>query len=79
VIRQLLVGVARVTWGAAILVLMFGAGLCYLTYRILRFVTRGDKPYPVRDASFGLLVSAAILAKAVKAEQDRRPHYHEED
>lgn len=71
-IRQLIVGIARALFGASILVFMFGAGLAYLSYRVIRFAIRGDKPYPTRDASFQLLLAGAVLAKAMQAEGKRR-------
>lgn len=72
-IRQLLVGIARALFAASILVSMFAIGLGYLAYRVIRFAIRGDKPYPVREAAFGALVAGVVLAKAVQAEQARRP------
>lgn len=71
-IRQLILGLARLLWGFSILVFAFGLGLAYLSYRTIRFAIRGDKPYPVRDASFGVMASVALLAKALKDQSDAK-------
>ena len=71
-IRLALVAVARFLFGAGLLTLALGAGIIYLSYRLIRVVIRDDKTYPVKDAAFGALISVAILAKAIKAEQERR-------
>lgn len=70
-IRQLWFWLARFLFGAGVIVGIAAVALVYLSYRLLRKVTVGDRPVPVREAAFATLVSAVALAKAVQAESER--------
>lgn len=71
-IRTLTVGTARLLFGASLLALLVAAGLALLAYRLVRGLVAGEKPRPVADAGFAALVAVTALAKAVKAEQERK-------
>lgn len=71
-LRRLLVGVARILFSTALLLTFCAAGAVYLSYRVVRWAIADDKPAPVKDAAFAAMVAGAVLAKAVKDEQERR-------
>ncbi len=66
-IRRLVVGIARLTFSAALFVGIIAGALFYAAYRMLRWVTVGAKPTPARDAAFGLLLAIIVFTKAVGA------------
>lgn len=72
-IRALLVGAARVTFGLAVVALVVGAGLLYATWRLLRSAFADTPGRPVRDASFALLLAAEGLRRALAARADAAP------
>jgi hypothetical protein len=67
VISKIAVGVARLFFSTAVLLMICATGFAYLSYRILYWIAAGDKPMPVRTAAFGVLTSVVALAQAVKA------------
>ena len=59
---------ARRLLDLGLLALALGAGLIYLSSRLLRWTVNGLPPTPRRDATFALLLAAAQLARTVGAE-----------
>ena len=71
-IRTLLIGAARALFLAAVFVAGLAVVLAYCSWRLVRATVAKDRTMPVRDAGFGMLVAAAALARAVKAQADRQ-------
>ena len=60
--------VARRLFDFALISFLIGAGLLYLSVRLLRWIIGGLPPTPQKDATFALLIAVVTLARAVGAD-----------